>query len=317
MHELSRRHSARLPELRVHFPGDGRESGDGVDLVDVELSAGVEEEIDARHPGALERPERPQREVPHTLGLRGRELGGDAKGRAALVDVLGRVRVEPVRVGDDDLARHRRDRVVVSEHGTLDLARSSEALLHEDLRVEVERRVHGRRQLGARRCAAHADRRAQVGRLGEDGKPERLGARERGAPVALERGAPERDVRHDRQAGAREQALHHVLVHPDRRAEHAGADVRHARELEEALHGPDFPHRPVENRVDVVDAGPSALAVRVGRLALGHGVNGEGHVRHRSGWRRASRGSRDAPRSSASSCRSHRPSLSMPMRTGS
>jgi hypothetical protein len=41
-----------VPHLRIH--ADGRESGDGVDLVDVQRSCrGFEEEIDAGHAGAL------------------------------------------------------------------------------------------------------------------------------------------------------------------------------------------------------------------------------------------------------------------------
>ena len=52
-----------------------------------------------------------------------------------------------------------------------------------------------------------------------------------------------------------EHRLEHVLVHAERRGEHAGSDVGHAGELEQPLHGPVLAERPVQHREDDVDVG--------------------------------------------------------------
>ena len=72
-----------------------------------------------------------------------------------------------------------------------------------------------------------SDRRAEPGRLDEAGIAERV--------VGLVAGA-QRDVRGDRDAVVAEHGLEDVLVHAERRGEHARADVRDAGELEQALH---------------------------------------------------------------------------------
>ena len=64
----------------------------------------------------------------------------------------------------------------------------------------------------------------------------------------------EREVLRDREPGARERALHHDLVHADRGAEHARADVRQVGELEETLHRAVFAVRAVQQREHDVDA---------------------------------------------------------------
>ena len=51
-----------------------------------------------------------------------------------------------------------------------------------------------------------------------------------------------------------EQRLHHRLVHADGRPEHAGADVGHVGQLEQALHRAVLAVRPVQHREDHVDA---------------------------------------------------------------
>ena len=47
---------------------------------------------------------------------------------------------------------------------------------------------------------------------------------------------------------AAEHVLGQRLVHAQRRRQHAGADVGHAGQLEQALHGAVLAHRPVEQR---------------------------------------------------------------------
>ncbi len=49
-------------------------------------------------------------------------------------------------------------------------------------------------------------------------------------------GAIDREISHHRDAGVAQQALLRVLVHPDRRAEHARAHVWDSRQLEQPLH---------------------------------------------------------------------------------
>ena len=58
-----------------------------------------------------------------------------------------------------------------------------------------------------------------------------------------------------RDAVVAEHRLEDVLVHAERRAEHAGADVRDAGELEQALHRPVLAERAVQHREDDVDVG--------------------------------------------------------------
>ena len=64
--------AAGRPHLRVH--ADRREAGDGVQLVDVQhrrLSP-RQQEVDARHAGAVDRLERRDRQPPDLVGLRRR-----------------------------------------------------------------------------------------------------------------------------------------------------------------------------------------------------------------------------------------------------
>ena len=58
-----------------------------------------------------------------------------------------------------------------------------------------------------------------------------------------------------RDAVVAQHRLEEVLVHAERRAEHAGADVGHARELEQPLHRAVLAERPVQHREDDVDVG--------------------------------------------------------------
>src|SRR4029079_13459646 len=76
---------------------------------------------------------------------------------------------------------------------------------------------------------------------------------------------PQRDVARDRDAAVAHHGLEDVLVHRQRRAEDARADVGHPRELEQALHRAVLAERPVQDRKDDV-----ALAERGGHLRSGH-----------------------------------------------
>ena len=71
----------------------------------------------------------------------------------------------------------------------------------------------------------------------------------------------------DGDARAAHQRLEDVLVHADRRGEHARADVRDARQLAEPLHGAVLAERPVEDRQHDVD--------RAERRGRGVGRDGE------------------------------------------
>ena len=60
-------------------------------------------------------------------------------------------------------------------------------------------------------------------------------------------------MRRDRDAGVAQHGLEQILVHAERRAEHAGADVRHAGELEQPLHRAVLAERAVQDRQHDVD----------------------------------------------------------------
>ena len=64
--------------------------------------------------------------------------------------------------------------------------------------------------------------------------------------------------------------LEEVLVHRERRAEHARADVGDARELEQPLHRPVLAEGPVQDREDDVDvrrASPAPSTVGTGSVS--------------------------------------------------
>ena len=64
---------------------------------------------------------------------------------------------------------------------------------------------------------------------------------------------PQRRVAGDRDAAVAQHRLEEVLVHAERRGGDAGADVRHAGELEQALDGAVLAERAVQDREDDVD----------------------------------------------------------------
>ncbi len=58
----------------------------------------------------------------------------------------------------------------------------------------------------------------------------------------------------NRQLCLRKQTLHHVLVHPRRRPQHARAHIRNPRQLEQSLDRPILAKRPMEHRKDHIQA---------------------------------------------------------------
>src|SRR4051812_46143467 len=272
--ELGVRDPGGLEELRVD--ARGREAGDRVELVDEHLAFRLDEEVDACHPLALAGDERPHGELLHQLdrllvearrGSRGHPLAlaGDERPHGELLHELDRLLVEARRdhevhpalfvlrrvvvpVGScravrDDLPGQRRERLLVAEHAALDLDTFDE-LLDQHLLVVLEGERDGRRQLLLVVGLRDPDRGAQARRLDEDRVPERVLR-----PLSL----PQGDVVRDRHAAVAHDRLEDVLVHCERRAEHARADVGHARELEQALHRPVLAERPVQDREDDVD----------------------------------------------------------------
>src|SRR5436853_5747405 len=109
----------RLEELRIHARRG--EAGNGVQLVDDDLTVLANEEVDPRHALALSGDERVDRALLHKLDRLLRQLRRDDEIHAALV-VLGRV-VVPVVLERVDATRQRRDRwrLPVAEHAALDL----------------------------------------------------------------------------------------------------------------------------------------------------------------------------------------------------
>ena len=120
---------------------------------------------------------------------------------------------------------------------------------------------------------ADAHRRSQVRRLHKDRIAERpLDLCDGLARVLFPIGAEQRDVFDDGQAGFDEEAFHHVLVHARGRAQHAGADVGDAGQLEEPLDGAVLAEGAVQHGKDDIEdclglhgpCGPGSGASSVG-----------------------------------------------------
>ena len=142
-----------------------------------------------------------------------------------------------------DLAGQRGDRIAVPEHADLDLD-SVEELLDQDLVVVHEREVDADAELRLRVGLRDTHRRAEPRGFHEDRVPERI--------LDLVAGA-KRDTARDANAALPEHALEQILIHAERRGSNACADVRDARELEQALHGAVLAEGPVQDRQDDVD----------------------------------------------------------------
>ena len=94
----------------------------------------------------------------------------------------------------------------------------------------------------------------EVRRLHEDGEAQAIDHRlQRRALVALPVAPQHHFVVANRQSLGRERQLHRRLVHADRRRQHARADVRHVRQLEQSLHRAVLAVRAVQNREDDVE----------------------------------------------------------------
>ena len=142
---------------------------------------------------------------------------------------------------------------MVAEQSDLDLA-GVDRPLDQQLAVVARRLAQGGNQLPPLLHLADAHRRAEVRGLDEDREPERgQGALGRRLGVRAQLFAPDQHPRHDGDPRGCQQTLGRLLVHLERGAEHAGADVRHARELEQALERAVLAALPVDDREDHVD----------------------------------------------------------------
>ena len=132
-----------------------------------------------------------------------------------------------------------------------DLARVRHRRLDDDLAIELrgelDRRVAARSACFAFEMPTLEPRLAG---LTNTGKPSSRGDRAASTPRSSRRQSRAQHdvVVADRQAAGGEHDLHHRLVHADRGRQHAGADVRHVRELEQALHGAVLAVRAVQHR---------------------------------------------------------------------
>jgi len=111
----------------------------------------------------------------------------------------------------------------------------------------------------------HADRRARVGRLHEQGEAQGRGPGRDLARAAAPPFGGDGLEGHHGDAAVAEEALGDVLVHPHRRAEHARADIGDVGELEETLHGAVLAVGAVQDREDhVVRAQGRERLIRLG-----------------------------------------------------
>ena len=134
----------------------------------------------------------------------------------------------------------------------------SENALDDDQAVVREGGVERRAHLRLRPHLADPHRGAEPGRLDEHRRAEDgqlVAHRVRlAAPAVLAHGGGG-DLRHGRGG---QHLLEHDLVHAQRRGEHAGADVGHVEQLEQALDGAVLAERPVQDGEDGVGAEQAA-----------------------------------------------------------
>src|SRR5262245_17240126 len=259
-----------LPHPRVS--ARRREAGDRVDLVDEEPLT-LEEEVDARHAAAVDRPEGRDPQLLHPTGVHGPDGRGHHDFRLA-VGVLRGV-VVPLR-GVADLGRDRGHGIVVAEHADFDLTPEHGAL---DQHLAVVPRGFVERDAERLRVMdfADADAGAEVRRLHEVRKAEL--ARDTGAHgggILTPLPTRHHEVLDDRQAVGAEDGLHGGFVHAHGGGQHAGADVGNVSELEESLDRPVLAVRAVEHDDDDVEAlaqfhrqAPCRLGPRERGLATG------------------------------------------------
>ena len=170
----------------------------------------------------------------------------------SVVEVLGFVVVELAR--RHDLAGHRGRRLIVAEHGALDLARVGTAASTTILRSKPPARSIAAASPAASLAFEMPTLDPRLAGFTNIGKPSAAieSARDRVA-VRLPLVPQHHPVRAHRQAARREHQLHHRLVHADRGGEHAGADVRDVGELEQTLDRAVLAVRAVQHREDHVE----------------------------------------------------------------
>ena len=131
--EVCVRNAAGLPEFRVH--ADLGEAGDGVDLVNDDLSVVPEKEIHSCHSFAAKDFECLDRGRLDLLNDLGRKFRGNLQDRSVFVQILGLVGIKLVL--GNDLSGRGGNGIFVSQHRTLELPPLN-VFFHEDLRVVPE-----------------------------------------------------------------------------------------------------------------------------------------------------------------------------------
>ena len=244
------REARRLPQPRVHR--DRREARDRVQLVDDEHAVARRRKKSTRAIASHRHASNARTASARTVGGLGvgRAAPGTSSSRLAVLVLVGVV----VEVGaGHDLARaatppagRRRARRPRSRGRST----ASSARIHSSY---VERVRDRGVELGARRAPST---RRPTSPCSPASRSTGARARPRPGRRTRRRSWPSRSARYARlrQPGGREHALHHDLVHADRGAEHARADVRQAGELEQALHRAVFAVRAVQQREHDVDA---------------------------------------------------------------
>ena len=243
--------AGRGPQFRVH--ADRREPGNRVHLVDEDLVR-AEQEIYARHPGAIDRLERQDREPLDFRGCSRSEIRRN-DGSRSVIDVLGFVIVELAR--RDDLAWHRGLRRVVAEHGAFDFAGVGDRRFDDNLSIEAAGEIHRIDQSGAALRLGDADARSQVCWFDEHRIAERLLQVGRDVVALALPVVPEnRSVGANRESRGCENDFHDHLIHADGGRQHAGADIRHVGKLQQTLNRAVFAVRSVQDREDHVEIQP-------------------------------------------------------------
>ena len=212
--ELGVRDPARLPELRVH--ADRREPG--MVLISFMSSRPVAARGRSRRAPSprVDGAERGRGEVGTCRDARARRPGSRARARRRRTC---RVVVELVR--GHDLADDRGLRLVVAEHPALELAPSMPRST-TTFRSRRPRSARAAASAAARLHLPHPTDEPRFAGFTKQRKPELVDAPCSSAASSR----PRSRVLDQRQPGLREDRLHHRLVHPDRRGQHAGADVR-------------------------------------------------------------------------------------------
>ena len=218
--------------------------------------AALEEEVDARHPGDPGDAEDLDGEAPDVLGRPPAGTGAGISSFAPILDVLVLVVVELAArhdLADDRGLRRRRCRAP----RTRARARRSPPR-RAPARRTGSASADGRGERLPGLHLRHADGRAAGRRLDEERQAESLRASSRARAEPARRPetttAPRR-----RDAGVAQQRLEDRLVHADRRAGHAGADVGDAERLEKALEDAVLARRAVDDREDDVRPARSDL----------------------------------------------------------